>query len=642
MAYFCPSDLIDAIRYEFGVEDETGVSMKVVPRPTRRSKPGGLPLNFRSDNASFSNDEEYSPNFFIHPEDLIPDTVTDTRIRSRTIDSDKSSAVGSVKCPNVIIPGTLPTEGCQQEAGFLQLREVPSAIECHQSLTMKLVRENTEVIDPNLASYAKFESTDPAQSRKLVVFFPFAEALPEEHYGCMLNVSVYSHTAVTDLIGLCCYVYMRNHRKPDISDPSLFQMLMAEDNGEVDEDLPAIDGHRLLSELGLCWSTVAVVPRLSTNSSGSDKTKIIVYTVNGAEYEFFLDSLDLSLRWLRDEALKRRKEIEGDSFVSEYPTLQEYVLEAIQRPNVALDLDATIGSTSCTDFLMLRKNSSRGSFQLSLGIQYDNSPPSLTPTAFSSGHHSPRFGSFGPENGSTCSLANDKVNIGLLIEEYSADRVHRYKPKSSTKLLFGKEGFEVKPDLSDRRRSVIFPVTFEKPITVLWNTVGTMDLGDHCGGKRSLKIVWVPLLESAFRSQLNGPCVFPSSSASSRTDSFDSLENEDFNKQQFSLINEKSRWKTLHLELSAEDACNFYSKASEILNSLQPQTMSLYKASAGGKRKPSVALEAVTNMSSRKSSNIKLPSRSSIGKPSPVPKVRGNKISRLAVSIQKIWNRDHS
>lgn len=43
------------------------------------------------------------------------------------------------------------------------------------------------------------------------------------------------------------------------------------------------------------------------------------YTVNGAEYEFFLESLDVSLKWLRDETLRRRKEREGDGFISEYP-----------------------------------------------------------------------------------------------------------------------------------------------------------------------------------------------------------------------------------------------------------------------------------------------------------------------------------
>lgn len=53
-------------------------------------------------------------------------------------------------------------------------------------------------------------------------------------------------------------------------------MLMAEDNGEVDYDLPAIDGHRLLSELGSCWSTVAIVPRSSTTGGFPETTRIVV------------------------------------------------------------------------------------------------------------------------------------------------------------------------------------------------------------------------------------------------------------------------------------------------------------------------------------------------------------------------------
>ena len=68
----------------------------------------------------------------------------------------------------------------------------------------------------------------------------------------------------------------------------------------------------------------------------------------------------------------------------------------------------------------------------------------------------------------------------------------------------------------------------------------------------------------------------------------------------------------------------------------------MYRLSAGGKRKPSAALEAVVGPSERKSSTLKLGQRLSTGKRSPVQKFRNNKISRLAVSIQKIWNRDHA
>lgn len=49
---------------------------------------------------------------------------------------------------------------------------------------------------------------------------------------------------------------------------------MAEENGEVDRDLPPIDGHRLLNELGSCWSTIALEKQQSLDRS--DMTNVIV------------------------------------------------------------------------------------------------------------------------------------------------------------------------------------------------------------------------------------------------------------------------------------------------------------------------------------------------------------------------------
>lgn len=49
---------------------------------------------------------------------------------------------------------------------------------------------------------------------------------------------------------------------------------MAEENGEVDRDLPPIGGHRLLNELGSCWSTIAVEKR--QNLKYSEITNVIV------------------------------------------------------------------------------------------------------------------------------------------------------------------------------------------------------------------------------------------------------------------------------------------------------------------------------------------------------------------------------
>lgn len=41
--------------------------------------------------------------------------------------------------------------------------------------------------------------------------------------------------------------------------------------------------------------------------------------MSGKHYEFLMDSLDVPLRWLRDQAVKKRIEDEGPEFLSDCP-----------------------------------------------------------------------------------------------------------------------------------------------------------------------------------------------------------------------------------------------------------------------------------------------------------------------------------
>ncbi|VDM39025.1 unnamed protein product [Toxocara canis] len=370
MAFLSAADLIDAVRHEFGVDDESGLCAKILSRPRRRAKPGGLPLGFRQEDSYESDDDQYSPEYqatyptlLAYFDELSTRGIIDSRLRSKTIESEKSGLTkGDVQCSNVIVAGRfLTNESVELKSSCLDLlkyRDPSEAILDSSSLTSRLLKESHQTVVPALAAYAKFESADVSTARELLVFYPFADACKDERYGCALRVRVQPQTRVVDLIGFCCYAYMRSGRTPSISNPSEYRLLMAEENGEVDRDLPPIDGHRCLFELGSCWSTVALVHRSEISSNASDN-KVTVYTVGGRRFEFHLESLDVTLEWLRDRALERRIEEEGDSFMcsSEYPELREYLLEMVNERDTPLNLEMTVASTACTEFLMLRKNS---------------------------------------------------------------------------------------------------------------------------------------------------------------------------------------------------------------------------------------------------------------------------------------------
>uniref|UniRef100_A0A915ANK2 Target of rapamycin complex 2 subunit MAPKAP1 n=1 Tax=Parascaris univalens TaxID=6257 RepID=A0A915ANK2_PARUN len=389
-----------------------------------------------------------------------------------------------------------------------------------------------------------------------------------------------------------------------------YRLLMAEENGEVDRDLPPVDGHRCLSELGSCWSTVALVHRSEVASSAS-VNKVVVYTIGGGRYVFELDSLDVTLGWLRDRALERRIEEEGDSFMcsSEYPELREYLLETVNESEKPLNLEMTVASTACTEFLMLRKNSSRGDFQVPLsrpGTVSENDAPAAVINRVSVSVDRPalKLDFFRRSTGSkdTVSLSptltspSDFIELGALVGEYSVDRVHRYKPRWSARFALHSLGFELtRCQLERRRTSGLFTSNSPKYLKVLWDYVGGADITDHLTGsaKRVVRITWLPLPDSMRRNVEAGYNAVKSGSVSSGTGSVGSYRSESFITRSAAQAYEGTHWKTLQLEADTDDAWEIAQKVNDILEGRKSRIRSLYLHSAGGKKKPALAAEIV-------------------------------------------------
>ncbi|VDK54509.1 unnamed protein product [Anisakis simplex] len=588
MAYISKADLIDALKHEFGADDETGLCTKILGPASRRPKPGGLPLGFRQDDSSYESDEEqYSPGYLAYFDELSTQGIIQSRLRSRTVENEKiSTSKSGASCTTVIVPGRYhmsmearnrgtpkeePFRKTQKEEPTIKIYKVQPTGETQQAQPIvkthkeDSIKKTTHRNEPTRKTHTveatkqshkeestkkttthkeestkkttthKEESTkkttthkedirgefkDASSGRQLMVFYPFADAKNDETLGCMLNLRVLPKTKISDLIGFCCYAYMRNNRTPPISDPSQYRLLMAEENGEVDRDLPPIDGHRSLAELGSCWSTVALVHRSEITSAPvhSEVTVMFAfgfafanlsyhrYTVSGGCYVFELDTLDVPLSWLRDRALERRIEEEGDSFLcsSDYPELREYLLETLNEPDVALNLEATIASTACTEFLLIRKNSSRGDFQMrrpSIMSDFDAMTPLATTTmqrSISTDLYSARIGDTSalttPVSPSPVTPEGDPELGSLLDDDYTVEWLHRYKPKWSARLggidrkLFivamHDLGFELRRCQSERKRSLtLLRSPTQKYLKVLWDHVGAVDIvADHGTG----------------------------------------------------------------------------------------------------------------------------------------------------------------
>ncbi|KAK5969235.1 cwf21 domain-containing protein [Trichostrongylus colubriformis] len=92
MAFSDEQELIDQIRHELRMEDDTGTCARVVPPERRRAKYGGLPLDFRMTTSSDEEDMDFGDHYDFYEVPLVEDPVhtreiIEERLRSRTGES---------------------------------------------------------------------------------------------------------------------------------------------------------------------------------------------------------------------------------------------------------------------------------------------------------------------------------------------------------------------------------------------------------------------------------------------------------------------------------------------------------------------------------------------------------------------------
>ncbi|VDN25244.1 unnamed protein product [Gongylonema pulchrum] len=286
MASFDPVELAEAIRHEFIVDDDSGLCAKILRHPARKSKPGGLPLNFRSAADSDSDSDGYSPCYLATADTQSTYELIQERLRTLAIDSEQSSAddednlARSSKTAVATQTTSEPDSELLEKADFVIRTDLAAYARFAATIKKffcRLLEKADFVIRPDLAAYARFAATDTEKSRKLLVFYSLEDSASSEQQNFALIIYARPETRISDLVGLCCYEYARNQKTNEIGDVSDYHLLMAEESGEIDRDFPAVDGHHLLSELGACWSTVALVKRRSRMDSRLPSIRVTVF-----------------------------------------------------------------------------------------------------------------------------------------------------------------------------------------------------------------------------------------------------------------------------------------------------------------------------------------------------------------------------
>ncbi|KAM3718419.1 Stress-activated map kinase-interacting protein [Dirofilaria immitis] len=600
MACFDTEELVNYIRHQCIINaNDNGLCKKIIRPPVRKAQPGGLPLNFRSAADSDTSSGEYSPCYLATPNCESTYELLQERLRLRIQQADLSDPDDE---KNVMKSNTDVARPNTPDLEFFQYRDIsciPSPLPVKKSITALLLEKTDFIVRPDLAVYARFAAPDIENGRKLLVFYPFAE--PKLDNGKCFSLTIYAQreTCISDLVGLCCYEYARCRRTNDIESVSQYHLLMAEENGEVDRGLPTVDGHRLLSELGSCWSTIALEKRQSLNYLGI--TNVIVYTISGKRYEFSIDSPDLPLRWLRDQAVEKRIEDEGQELMSDCLALREYILEDANRPDVILDLNKPISSSACVEFLLLRINSSRGDFSpsrcSSFAQKYNSASKIQDDSLGSSFEQQQRFDSANrkcSKTSTTTTISSSsfdiKDSLGDSIAFYPVEKIHRYKLKCNALLTIRTNGFELAANQPDqtRKRDFILLHCSLKTLRVTWNYVGGVEIIDRSNSKRRVRIIWLAYPSIKHKSEASKMDELTSSTQDStmslKSDKL--IENDELSRRK---IYNDAYWKILQLEADVDDAWNITEKMNTIIDGMNSTVHQIYKHSNGGMKKPKKA-----------------------------------------------------
>ncbi|CAJ0607030.1 unnamed protein product [Cylicocyclus nassatus] len=562
MAFSDEQELIDQIRHDLRMEDDSGVCIKVVIPERRRARYGGLPLNFRSATSSDDEEEPCNSGYFgyeipekgdpVHTKEII-----ENRLRSRTVGS---ADIGGFQL--------VQKSGDSGELFVTKkLKAVRSPVRS-RSLISKYITENGPALNNPLLEYARFEAVGDQQSKTVLVLYPDES----RSHGNIpsIQISVQPLARVGQVIGYCLYRYLTDFGDVLSDNVDNFQLMMADESGEIELDLPPLDKGRAIGELG--FPVLALVSKKRIRNGELElKHKVIVYTPDSQQYIFELENLDHTLLWLRDETVKRKRADIDERELELMPEI-DYDLEDINVFGKPLNLRQSIANSGCTEFVLVRKFSSRGDFH-PRGIHRQKSAL-LTPVSRSSDKNSVFDFDISRVNSldTTCSGATSPVLFADdddTIMTFPVTRLHRMRRNWPATMSIRCDSFDVVPFV---HRKSFLPHSHHKTITVPWDYLCEVKLAARDPANTSiLSITFLPSISKV----ANPP------------------EEEITLRQIVQYYNDRD-WKTIHLEFeSHEQAAQARSHMDDAIRTLNAPAYQAYQRSFNGSRGPAASAESL-------------------------------------------------
>ncbi|GMS86460.1 hypothetical protein PENTCL1PPCAC_8635 [Pristionchus entomophagus] len=508
MAYLDDDEIIATIRHEMRLEDEDGRCNDVLPPVFRRAKNGGLPLDFRSLKRGEEDDEDgrHSPGYTIPIEEEVSSTkeLISTRLRSRTTDSGKlndeldalrNNAQCSLEADRVLY---VERSVADIEARLQQRQQAgQSALSrALNDMGAAAAAAGPEAAFRAFAVHDAGEHGPSSSSKQIMIVYAIPEAKSES--GEVITISIKSSATVADLIGLSCYKFAEKTGVAPSAPLDSLQLYIAEESGEIDDEFPPMESHKTIAEFGFTVLALrAGESGSSTHRSASSLSAVIhLPGRDGVKYEIEMTSTQQTLGWLRDEAVKRKIAETRNEQLRKFTMMAQYNLELLEKAE-ALDLEKTIASTGTNEFVLIRRNCSRGEWHPARGrgtsLIQDYPPPPSTPSAAMAG-----MGFDFPL--AISASVRPLQNIGTeesAIAGFTVDRLHKYKNKWPANLVLRWNWIEVTPLPTERRLSNRFQGGGQKSNMIAWEDLAEARIRERRNPSGGLPIVqlaitWLP------------------------------------------------------------------------------------------------------------------------------------------------------
>ncbi|KAI1708575.1 SAPK-interacting protein 1 (Sin1), middle CRIM domain-containing protein [Ditylenchus destructor] len=664
MAYFDCDELADCLRHEFHIEDDSGICSKVLPKPCRRPRnygPSKATPNEKSDHESDTSlDNPDIANTSVHNTSK---TVRDHLV-ARLNEFDQAQLY---KCSANQPSTSAVPDPTLFEAKVPKVDEnpLPKTSMVSRLLSSKVPNQMEDVA---FAEYARFEAMDGQSvlSKTITIVFPFAEEEEccENNSGvsqrydkrnkkkrrCAIPIRIVNSAKISDLIGLSCHVYTRMKKKPRCEHPKNYSLYLAEDNLDYDTELPPQDRHRCVADCG--FPVLAMVKNSDVlQYHQKDLHQIRVYFVNGRCFTFELESLDTALQQIFDRALENKQSESSDLLKEEQNRRDsnlstamrriqwfrqlDYILEPLERSTTfigPLKLENTISSTGVTDFLLLRKNSSRGDFDrnplLRSDLDFDEFPgmqqeysKATTPGYHGSQYHMASSAEMLGDPGArydnplrsldspgmeTLDTFPNFSNVGIVLEEFTVDRLHRIKPKWPAKFIIREDCVEVSPILLDQRKKGSAKAA-QKFTQIPIDMIASVEVhhAERSNSKRIVRITYLRVPAAMQRAFLQAimqcdsttlESALPHSQLSSSVDGclLAAPGTGDVGRVHWHLghIYEASSWKSFQMEANSDDAWRIGLRINDIMDGRQSQVRTVFQNSQVGTKRPLQSFEA--------------------------------------------------